>query len=576
MGKICILSIGINNYFYFPENSLNFCVNDAKLIYDKYSQYPCEYKALLLDEDATRANILKKLEDIKKMSRDEDYFIFNFAGHGFTTVKEEINSKNSFICTHDFENGYIHTTICLHDIKEAINSIKAKHKFIIFDACHSGGALRREFSLLNLREIEVSKLIDLLGNNEGTCIITACDSDEKAEESSDLEHGVFTYYLIKCLEQANISDSYYIPYNDLYSMVLEAVKTSTENHQNPRIKCSNEEFKILGLPTSSCEAKKEIKLDTTIIPTAEISKASEYYASKDLEKFERTIIQLIQEDHFIEIDKLVKDQISEIFTKLSKPEISLNSASEDAISYYESCREYLKPLFLLTRYILEYYDPKYITNNLEYIFRFEELTRNQSGAIAISEIRITIISEIVLNLMSLAYNTRNYEILKKLLSTSVDFDGRSSKIIYYYRIWHPKIFGSNVTDYVEFIFPKSNNEDLFLTLSFRSFVEVNFLFDCYSVNFRHPNVCYPAFLVYGDFDTPEKMVSKLISEVEDQDLINCVKEVFSIDDINDFLKLVIERLSEISSWESSKFHSNDFYLNPIINKIKEHLGILNS
>lgn len=113
MGKVCVLSIGVNKYLYLPEYNLNFCVNDAKLVYDKYSQYPCEYKGLLLDEKATRANILNKLEDIKNISRDEDYFIFNFAGHGFTIAKaeEEINSTNTFICTHDFENDRIHTTI---------------------------------------------------------------------------------------------------------------------------------------------------------------------------------------------------------------------------------------------------------------------------------------------------------------------------------------------------------------------------------------------------------------------------------------------------------------------------------
>lgn len=579
IGKVCILSVGINKYVHFPQYNLRFCASDAKIVYDKYSQYSCEYKELLLDEEATRSNILNKLEDIKNVSRNEDYVIFNFAGHGFTIAKseEEIDSTNTFICTHDFENGRIHTTIRLHELNEAINSIKAKSKFVIFDACHSGGALRRDFSLLNLREIKVNKLIELFAENKGTCIITACNSNEEAVEKSELEHGIFTYNLIECLEKAYTSNDFpMVPYSELYDMVLEAVKQSTEDAQHPQIKCSDEDFKVLALPPSSHETKKEIKLDTIIIPTAEIPKASEYYTSKDLEKFERTIIQLIQEDRFIEIDKLVKDQISEIFTKLSKPEISLNAASKDAIPYYESCREYLKPLLLLTRYILEYYDPKYITNNLEYIFHFEELTRNKIGTVAIIEIPITVISEIILNLMNLAYNTRNYVILKKLLLTSINFNGTNSKIIYDYRVWHPELFRSNVTDYVKYIFPKSNDEDLFSTFSFRSFEEVNFLFDCYSTNFEYPNVCYPAFLVYGEFDTPEKMVSKLVSEVEDQDLIDCVKEVFSIDDINDFLKLVVKRLNEISSWESSKFHGNDFYLNPIIKKIEEHLGIFSS
>lgn len=570
MGKVLILSVGINKYLHFPDNDLNFCVNDAKVIYNKYSQYNCEYKALLVDETATRTNILNKLEDIKRISRDDDYFIFNFAGHGFTTAEGEINSTNSFICTHDFQNGYIHTTIRLHEINEAINSIMASSKFIIFDACHSGGALRRDLPSLKLREIKANELIELLGDNEGTCIITACDSDEKAGEDRDLGHGIFTYSLIKCLEETSSLNHSNIPYKELYSLVLEAVKTRTRDSQHPQIKCSNEEFKILALPSSAQETKKELKLDTTIIPTAEISKASEYYVSEDLKEFERTVIQLIQEDRFIEIDKLLKDEISKIFVKLSKPEISLNAAPKDAIPYYESCREYLKPLLILTRYILEYYDPKYVTNNLKYILRFEEITRNKSGTVAIIEIPMIIISEIILNIMGLAYKTRNYTILKSLLNTSVNNNGIQSRIIFDTRIWHPYLFNHNVVNYITYLFPKDVEKDLFSALDLQYLVEIVFLFDCYSKNLEYPNTCYPIFLIYKNYDVPKQITSRLLSE--DQDLINCIKEVFSINNINYFLKLVLKRLSELSDWSSSRLHGHGYYLNPIVKTIEEHLS----
>lgn len=185
---------------------------------------------------------------------------------------------------------------------------------------------------------------------------------------------------------------------------------------------------------------------------------------------------------------------------------------------------------------------------------------------------LTIISEIILNLMTLAYNTQNYAILKKLLSTSMNLNGTDSKIIYNSKIWHPKLFGANATNYVKYIFPDSNSEDLFSTLSRQSFLKVNFLFDCYSTKFERPNVCYPAFLVYEDY-TPNDIVSRLLSEVEDQSLVNCVKEVFSINDIDEFLQLVVQRLKDISSWKSARLHDYDFDLNPIIQRIEEYLGI---
>lgn len=356
-----------------------------------------------------------------------------------------------------------------------------------------------------------------------------------------------------------------IQYNELYNLVLEAVRTSTENSQNPQIRCSDNGFKVLMLPTSVHEAKKIIKLDTTIVPTAEISKASEYYVLDDLKKFERTVIQLIQEDRFIEIDKLVKDQILKIYLKLSVPDISPHTPPTDAIPYYESCREYIKPLLILTRYIIEYYDSKYITNSLNYIVRFEELTRNKSGYRATIEIPLIIASEIILNLMSLAYKAQNYILLKKLLETPMNHNGRITRIIYDWRIWAPDLFEGNIINYMKYLFPKNVEEDLFLSSNFRCFLEINFLFDCYSTNFDYPNVSYPVYLVYENFDVPERIVSKLLSG--EPDLINCIREVFSIDDVNNFLKLVSSRLSEVSGWGSSGFHRNDFYINPIIKKI---------
>jgi hypothetical protein len=201
------------------------------------------------------------------------------------------------------------------------------------------------------------------------------------------------------------------------------------------------------------------------------------------------------------------------------------------------------------------------------VFRFEELTRNKNGMTAIIRIPLIIMSEIVLNLMILAYETQNYIPLKKLLETSINNNGANSRVIYDNRIWHPDLFEKDVVKYIKYVFQGNNSEDLFISSKLRFFIEVNFLFDCYSINFKCPNVCYPAFLIFEDFDVPERIVSKLLSE--DQDLINCIKEVFSINDVKEFLKLAASRLSVVSGWESSRFHGNDFYIDPIIEKINK-------
>lgn len=181
-----------------------------------------------------------------------------------------------------------------------------------------------------------------------------------------------------------------------------------------------------------------------------------------------------------------------------------------------------------------------------------------------------IISEIIINIIGLAYKTRNYSILKSLLNTSVNNSGIQSRIIFDTRIWHPYLFNHNVVNYITYLFPKDVEKDLFSALDLQYLVEVVFLFDCYSKSLEYPNTCYPIFLIYENYDAPKQITSRLLSE--DQDLINCIKEVFSINDVNYFLKLVLKRLSELSDWSSSSLHGHGYYLNPIIKTIEEHLS----
>lgn len=108
---------------------------------------------------------------------------------------------------------------------------------------------------------------------------------------------------------------------------------------------------------------------------------------------------------------------------------------------------------------------------------------------------------------------------------------------------------------------------MFLSSNFRDFLEANFLFDCYSTNFDYPNACYPVYLIYEDFDVPARMVSKLLTG--DTETINCINKVFSINDVNDFLELVEKRLTKVANWGSLRFHSNEYYLKPVIEKIKK-------
>jgi len=574
MGKISILSIGINQYPKLPDFfQLNYCENDAKIIHDKYSQFDFAYKKLLLNKDATRTEILKAIKDLSDNTRNDDYVIFNFAGHGFTTAIEsqDIKANNSFICPSDFESGYEElTSISLEDLKNILNQIKSISKLIIFDSCHSGGALRREFLDLNLREIKIDKFLEIIGKIQGTGIITACDSDESAIEDPKIEHGVFTHNLIMTLEEVD-SEKHHAFFSEVFTKVSEKVRNATENKQNPQAK-GDSDLKILTLPKELIK-EKEIALDPiipTLVPTAQTHKPSEFYRLEDVEELEENIIQLIQENRFIQIDKLFKRIISDIFIKISKPEISLNAKQEEAIPYYESCREHLKPFILLNKYVLEYSDEKFVVENIEYVFKFENLIHGKSGLVAIIQIPLLLISEIILKILPTAYDKRKIQVLKKIYSYKITNSyGLTLPLIYESSIWHPELFKQDTNLFINYLFPHEKiKQEFFLESTIKDLNEVNFLFDCLSIKDGEHYISYPTYLVFNDIDTLNRILFKLL----DPEFASFIEKVFSVK-IKEFLTIAIKRQKEISEW-SDNFR-DPFKHRSIEESIKKFEDLLN-
>lgn len=545
---ILILSIGINNYPKLPDFlQLNFCMNDARLIYNNYSQLKFEYKKLLLNENATKTEILKDIKDLSDDAREEDYIIFYFAGHGFTTSLEtqEINAKNSYICPFDFEVNYHEQTgISLFELKNTISLIKSSSKLIIFDSCHSGGVFRRELQEFNLRYIKIKELIDIMGTIQGTGIITACDSDESAIENAELEHGVFTYYFIESLKEID-TDNHIASFSEVHKLVKEKVKNKTDNKQNPQAK-GDDEFKVVTLPRVDSQSEKKVISDITIVPTPTITKASEYYKSEDLNEFENGIIQLIQEDRFVELDRIFKQVIATIYNKISNPEISYdNRNNEEIIAYYESCREYLKPLLILNQLVLDYYNEKYVVENLEYVLRLEQLTHNKNGLVAIIQIPLILISEIIINLLPLAYSKKKITVLKKLYDYKITNSyGFTLPLIFEPSLYHPEIFDRDTNLFIKYLIPEESNNglDMFLDYRINNLTEINLFYDSLST-LDDVYGSYPMYLIFDDRTTLRRISSKL----SDKEFISFIEKVFSIE-IEDLLNHIIKRQNEILGW----------------------------
>jgi hypothetical protein len=139
--------VGINKY---PGNALNGCVNDVtnlrEMLVSNFG-FPAENIVLLTDEEATRENILAKLDSFGARLHRDDLFVFAYSGHGTLfpdAYSEELDETDTLHFPNDprnegkpfFEDGKYDAAICPVDSR-GTSSGKPWHNLILDDELYA-------------------------------------------------------------------------------------------------------------------------------------------------------------------------------------------------------------------------------------------------------------------------------------------------------------------------------------------------------------------------------------------------------------------------------------------------------
>lgn len=192
MGRKIALVAGVSSYGgRWP--ALRDCVNDAEEVAEVLTFAEYDFKVdLFLDEQVTKAAILRWLLEAKNSGAEK--ILFYFAGHGV------INDIGAFLVTHDnqdFDEGVNLAT--LMSVAESPEE-SSTQVIIILDCCHSGTAASGTNGPLSTRQISNSDVQAVVRQSDPSAVvIAACAPEQKALESSNLGHGIFTYYLLHAL-----------------------------------------------------------------------------------------------------------------------------------------------------------------------------------------------------------------------------------------------------------------------------------------------------------------------------------------------------------------------------------------
>ncbi len=224
--------VGIDAYQSWPR--LHYAVNDARGVRDllvKRYHFKPENVVTLLDEEATRAGILKALGDTladpARVKRDDRVFVF-FAGHGVTRKLPSGKSLGYLVPVDADRDNYQSQAISMTNFQDVSEAIPAKHVLFVTDACYSGVGLTRGAGSAGagqayLREVTRRSVRQML---------TAGGADEEVADGGPQGHSIFTWALMQGLDgQADLSGDGYITATELAAYVGPTV--SSLSRQTP-------------------------------------------------------------------------------------------------------------------------------------------------------------------------------------------------------------------------------------------------------------------------------------------------------------------------------------------------------
>jgi len=206
-GDAYVLTIGINEYADTDYN-LRYAVDDAHAFgevlrqqEERLNQFEHINVIPIYNGEATKARVLKAISDLTDKAQPEDAVFIFIAGHGTA------NQNHFYMIPHDLGysgdrtklDGDAIKSILAHSISDlelekAFEPLDASRVLLVLDACNSGQALEAEEKR---RGPMNSKGLAQLAYEKGMYILTAAQSYQAAQETSQLGHGLLTYTLVE-------------------------------------------------------------------------------------------------------------------------------------------------------------------------------------------------------------------------------------------------------------------------------------------------------------------------------------------------------------------------------------------
>ncbi len=270
-----IICISVSDYL-FDKMDLKYAVDDGRDIIDQYLSNGKQWENInvdsLFDYKATRENILALKKKLLNTKIDDQVILF-VSGHGLLDENFDF-----YFATHDIDfNNPSERGVSYDQLEWLLDSIPARKKLFLMDACHSGEVDKDELiaqkgkskkgaksgvteytyrvgsldydipeghlGLQNSFEL-MQELFTNLNRGSGTVVVSAAAGNSYAMESDEWQNGVFTYSILNGIRSmdADLNGDGEITVSELRVYVSESVQDLTGGLQKPTVRQENIEF----------------------------------------------------------------------------------------------------------------------------------------------------------------------------------------------------------------------------------------------------------------------------------------------------------------------------------------------
>ena len=218
------------NEHYQQVATVPFALNDGR-IFAKYCQQTLGIPAshIKVHENATYNDIrlaLAWLKNVCDKYEGEASVIFYYTGHG---IPDE-SDKSAYLLPVDGDGRYVATGYKMDDLYQKLGEMPTKSIVVLLDACFSG-ATRDGKMVAQAKSVALKVKKGVPQGN--TVVLAAAQSDEIAGFNEEEGHGMFTYFLLKKIQETEGN----VTLQDLSQYVIREVGRKSAVTNKPQTPC---------------------------------------------------------------------------------------------------------------------------------------------------------------------------------------------------------------------------------------------------------------------------------------------------------------------------------------------------